>query len=51
MTAKAAEPPVAPEDAKRDSERQEDEKWMTVALEKVAAGTPSPNPHVGAIRV
>ena len=51
MTAKAAEPPVAPEDATRNSERQRDEQWMAVALEKGAAGTPSPNPHVGAILV
>lgn len=26
----------------------EDEKWMALALERGAGGTPSPNPHVGA---
>jgi diaminohydroxyphosphoribosylaminopyrimidine deaminase/5-amino-6-(5-phosphoribosylamino)uracil reductase len=29
----------------------EDEKWMGVALERGAGGTPSPNPHVGAVVV
>ena len=29
----------------------EDEKWMSVALERGARGTPSPNPHVGAVLV
>jgi diaminohydroxyphosphoribosylaminopyrimidine deaminase/5-amino-6-(5-phosphoribosylamino)uracil reductase len=29
----------------------EDEKWMSVALERGARGTPSPNPHVGAVIV
>ena len=29
----------------------EDEKWMRVALERGAQGTPSPNPHVGAVVV
>ncbi|HLK35683.1 MAG TPA: bifunctional diaminohydroxyphosphoribosylaminopyrimidine deaminase/5-amino-6-(5-phosphoribosylamino)uracil reductase RibD [Polyangiaceae bacterium] len=27
---------------------QDDEKWMAMALEQGARGTPSPNPHVGA---
>jgi diaminohydroxyphosphoribosylaminopyrimidine deaminase/5-amino-6-(5-phosphoribosylamino)uracil reductase len=29
----------------------EDEKWMALALERGAGGTPSPNPHVGAVVV
>jgi diaminohydroxyphosphoribosylaminopyrimidine deaminase/5-amino-6-(5-phosphoribosylamino)uracil reductase len=29
----------------------EDEKWMGAALERGAGGTPSPNPHVGAVVV
>ena len=29
----------------------EDEKWMAVALERGARGSPSPNPHVGAVVV
>jgi diaminohydroxyphosphoribosylaminopyrimidine deaminase/5-amino-6-(5-phosphoribosylamino)uracil reductase len=29
----------------------EDEKWMALALEHGARGTPSPNPHVGAVVV
>jgi diaminohydroxyphosphoribosylaminopyrimidine deaminase/5-amino-6-(5-phosphoribosylamino)uracil reductase len=29
----------------------EDEKWMRAALERGARGTPSPNPHVGAVLV
>ena len=29
----------------------EDQKWMGVALEQGALGTPSPNPHVGAVVV
>jgi diaminohydroxyphosphoribosylaminopyrimidine deaminase/5-amino-6-(5-phosphoribosylamino)uracil reductase len=29
----------------------DDEKWMSVALERGARGTPSPNPHVGAVLV
>ena len=29
----------------------DDEKWMGVALEQGALGTPSPNPHVGAVVV
>jgi diaminohydroxyphosphoribosylaminopyrimidine deaminase/5-amino-6-(5-phosphoribosylamino)uracil reductase len=29
----------------------EDEKWMDLALERAARGTPSPNPHVGAVVV
>jgi diaminohydroxyphosphoribosylaminopyrimidine deaminase/5-amino-6-(5-phosphoribosylamino)uracil reductase len=29
----------------------EDEQWMRVALERGAHGTPSPNPHVGAVVV
>jgi diaminohydroxyphosphoribosylaminopyrimidine deaminase / 5-amino-6-(5-phosphoribosylamino)uracil reductase len=29
----------------------EDEKWMGIALERAAGGTPSPNPHVGAVVV
>jgi diaminohydroxyphosphoribosylaminopyrimidine deaminase/5-amino-6-(5-phosphoribosylamino)uracil reductase len=29
----------------------EDEKWMGIALEHGAGGTPSPNPHVGAVVV
>jgi diaminohydroxyphosphoribosylaminopyrimidine deaminase/5-amino-6-(5-phosphoribosylamino)uracil reductase len=29
----------------------EDQKWMGVALEQGAMGTPSPNPHVGAVVV
>jgi diaminohydroxyphosphoribosylaminopyrimidine deaminase/5-amino-6-(5-phosphoribosylamino)uracil reductase len=29
----------------------EDEKWMAQALERGARGTPSPNPHVGAVIV
>jgi diaminohydroxyphosphoribosylaminopyrimidine deaminase/5-amino-6-(5-phosphoribosylamino)uracil reductase len=27
----------------------DDEKWMRLALERAARGTPSPNPHVGAV--
>jgi diaminohydroxyphosphoribosylaminopyrimidine deaminase/5-amino-6-(5-phosphoribosylamino)uracil reductase len=27
----------------------DDEKWMSLALERAARGTPSPNPHVGAV--
>ena len=29
----------------------EDEKWMAIALDRGARGTPSPNPHVGAVVV
>jgi diaminohydroxyphosphoribosylaminopyrimidine deaminase/5-amino-6-(5-phosphoribosylamino)uracil reductase len=29
----------------------DDEKWMSVAIERAARGTPSPNPHVGAVVV
>jgi diaminohydroxyphosphoribosylaminopyrimidine deaminase/5-amino-6-(5-phosphoribosylamino)uracil reductase len=29
----------------------DDDKWMAVALERGARGTPSPNPHVGAVVV
>jgi diaminohydroxyphosphoribosylaminopyrimidine deaminase/5-amino-6-(5-phosphoribosylamino)uracil reductase len=29
----------------------DDEKWMAIALESGARGTPSPNPHVGAVVV
>ena len=42
-------PPVAPPIATAFS--AEDEKWMSVALEHGARGTPSPNPHVGAVLV
>ncbi len=40
------EPPQAP-----PAFSAEDQKWMGVALERGAHGTPSPNPHVGAVVV
>jgi diaminohydroxyphosphoribosylaminopyrimidine deaminase/5-amino-6-(5-phosphoribosylamino)uracil reductase len=51
MSSRPSERPVEPNDSKRAGDRLEDEKWMAVALEKGVAGTPSPNPHVGAVLV
>jgi diaminohydroxyphosphoribosylaminopyrimidine deaminase/5-amino-6-(5-phosphoribosylamino)uracil reductase len=42
---------MEPEASKRDGGKQGDDKWMAAALEKGVAGTPSPNPHVGAVLV
>src|SRR5579859_567748 len=51
MSARPSERPIAPDGGKRDGDKRADEKWMAAALEKGAAGTPSPNPHVGAVLV
>ena len=51
MSARPSERPIAPDESKRDGDKRGDEKWMGAALEKGAAGTPSPNPHVGAVVV
>ena len=52
MSIRPSERPIAREGERADVvERQGDDKWMAMALEKGAAGTPSPNPHVGAVIV
>ncbi len=43
--------PVAPATQATPTFSADDEKWMSVALERGARGTPSPNPHVGAVLV
>ncbi|HEY1692640.1 MAG TPA: bifunctional diaminohydroxyphosphoribosylaminopyrimidine deaminase/5-amino-6-(5-phosphoribosylamino)uracil reductase RibD [Polyangiaceae bacterium] len=45
MSARAGAPPA------EGTFSADDEKWMAVALERGARGTPSPNPHVGAVVV
>src|ERR1700722_19057265 len=45
---KAAATPAAPTAPEFSAE---DDKWMGIALERGALGTPSPNPHVGAVVV
>src|SRR3984885_12012219 len=45
--ASAAQPPPTGE----VTFSKDDEKWMTMALERGAQGSPSPNPHVGAVVV
>jgi diaminohydroxyphosphoribosylaminopyrimidine deaminase/5-amino-6-(5-phosphoribosylamino)uracil reductase len=47
MGARASAPPPPPE----VTFSKDDEKWMGLALEHGAHGTPSPNPHVGAVVV
>ncbi len=51
MSARPSERPIRDGDKAEVVEKQGDEKWMAIALEKGAAGTPSPNPHVGAVLV
>jgi diaminohydroxyphosphoribosylaminopyrimidine deaminase/5-amino-6-(5-phosphoribosylamino)uracil reductase len=47
MGARASAPPPPPE----VTFSKDDEKWMGMALERGAQGSPSPNPHVGAVVV
>ena len=47
MGARASAPPPPPQ----VTFSKDDEKWMGLALEHGAHGTPSPNPHVGAVVV
>jgi diaminohydroxyphosphoribosylaminopyrimidine deaminase/5-amino-6-(5-phosphoribosylamino)uracil reductase len=47
MSARASAPPPPPE----VTFSKDDEKWMGMALERGAQGSPSPNPHVGAVVV
>lgn len=49
MSARPSAPPPPAPPAPTFS--KDDEKWMGVALEHGAKGTPSPNPHVGAVVV
>ena len=51
MSARPSERPIRDGDKAEVVEKQGDEKWMAIALENGAAGTPSPNPHVGAVLV
>ncbi len=51
MSVRPSERPIREGDRTDVVEKQGDEKWMAIALEKGAAGTPSPNPHVGAVLV
>ncbi len=47
-------PPARPDGDRGASDggfSQEDEQWMRVALDRAARGSPSPNPHVGAVVV
>ena len=48
MGARAGAPPPPPAEV---TFSKDDEKWMGIALERGAQGSPSPNPHVGAVVV
>jgi diaminohydroxyphosphoribosylaminopyrimidine deaminase/5-amino-6-(5-phosphoribosylamino)uracil reductase len=48
MGARASAPPPPPPEV---TFSKDDEKWMGMALERGAQGSPSPNPHVGAVVV